>query len=422
MLYLRQSNLMEILCPLRNPNTQDSTTIHLIVNHNNRRYKVSSGLKVKPKFWNRKTYTFREQMDFPEGKELNNRLREMKTIMRSILVKSPRIGPRKFRSQFRKALQEGGNTAVKTKFWKHYDDFVSDKKEKVSHDVYKDYNNSLRKHLKACEATWGKRLKIEDLKNSSGSFVDILSRYLTLEATNSKGHKGLAVNTIGKQYKNIKVFLNWCFDRDIVPPFSLKHLVTITEESFNVFLNKEELDRLEHMKLETKEEKDARDFFLICCETGMRFNECNALDPHQFDGKKLVFIRSKAINKTIIPVPEGNRLSRLFRKRINNLPKFKSTSVLNPLLQQLCKKAGIDDIIEVPRRVKNKVEIEKHNKYALVSSHTGRRSFCTNMFMKGTPAHVIMKFSGHKTEKSFLRYLKLDAEMTAELSAQYFEE
>jgi site-specific recombinase XerD len=75
-------------------------------------------------------------------------------------------------------------------------------------------------------------------------------------------------------------------------------------------------------------------------------------------------------------------------------------------LQQLCKKAGIDDIIEVPRRVKNKVEIEKHNKYALVSSHTGRRSFCTNMFMKGTPAHVIMKFFGAQDRKVILEIFK----------------
>jgi hypothetical protein len=36
------------------------------------------------------------------------------------------------------------------------------------------------------------------------------------------------------------------------------------------------------------------------------------------------------------------------------------------------------------------------------------------------PAQAIMKFSAHKTERNFLKYLKLDAELTAKKYVEYF--
>ena len=49
----------------------------------------------------------------------------------------------------------------------------------------------------------------------------------------------------------------------------------------------------------------------------------------------------------------------------------------------------------------------------MATSHTGRRTFCTNLFLAGMPSEAIMIFSGHKTVKSFMRYLKLTSEITA---------
>jgi integrase len=407
-------------CFLREPKSPNKTLIYVSVNHRNKRYKVSTQLRVKPKYWRPKNHLCSEMMEFPEGKEINKQLTEMKGIALKIVQDQPNIGPEKFRTQFRKELQEKGSTIAKTKFWKHFDDFVRYKKDYVHQDVYKDYHNSLRKHLKNCEARWGKELKIEDLKNSSGGFVDILDRYLTKEAINAKGERGLALNTVGKQYKNLKVFLNWCFDKDIVARFSLKHLVTHSEHVFHVYLDKDELDKIENLVLDDPLERDARDLFLIGCATGMRFSELNRIEPHQYNGKTLTFFRSKGGQKSIIPVSKGNRLSRILGRIIKDLPRFNSTAQFNPLVRRVCKKAGIDNIIEVPSKAQNKVLCEKIEKYKLIASHTARRSFCTNLYHKGMPAQSIMKLSGYKTESAFLRYLKLDAETVAATSVEFF--
>jgi hypothetical protein len=46
-------------------------------------------------------------------------------------------------------------------------------------------------------------------------------------------------------------------------------------------------------------------------------------------------------------------------------------------------------------------------KWSLQTTHCTRRSFCTINYISGTDVFTIMAISGHKTEKSFRRYLKL---------------
>ena len=46
-------------------------------------------------------------------------------------------------------------------------------------------------------------------------------------------------------------------------------------------------------------------------------------------------------------------------------------------------------------------------KWQLLTTHTARRSYCTNAYLSGVPIQDIMNISGHKTEKSFRVYLKM---------------
>ncbi len=46
-------------------------------------------------------------------------------------------------------------------------------------------------------------------------------------------------------------------------------------------------------------------------------------------------------------------------------------------------------------------------KWHLISTHTARRSFATDEYLAGTPPLTIMAITGHKTEKSFLRYRRI---------------
>ena len=53
-------------------------------------------------------------------------------------------------------------------------------------------------------------------------------------------------------------------------------------------------------------------------------------------------------------------------------------------------------------------------KWEMISSHTARRSFATNEYLNGTPSITIMAVTGHKTEKAFLKYIKVTSREHAE--------
>jgi hypothetical protein len=59
------------------------------------------------------------------------------------------------------------------------------------------------------------------------------------------------------------------------------------------------------------------------------------------------------------------------------------------------------------------IEIVKM-KYDYLMTHTARRSFCSNEFIKVTDPMIIMALSGHKTYKSFMRYIKVSVDQFAD--------
>ena len=58
----------------------------------------------------------------------------------------------------------------------------------------------------------------------------------------------------------------------------------------------------------------------------------------------------------------------------------------------------------------------------MMESHTARRSFCTNMYLKSMSIDDIMHFSAHKTEKEFLKYIRITSDERTQniLSKGYF--
>ena len=61
-------------------------------------------------------------------------------------------------------------------------------------------------------------------------------------------------------------------------------------------------------------------------------------------------------------------------------------------------------------------------KYKLISTHTARRTGATLMYLDGLDPLSIMKITGHRTEKEFLKYIRVGAEENASRisSSAYF--
>jgi hypothetical protein len=59
--------------------------------------------------------------------------------------------------------------------------------------------------------------------------------------------------------------------------------------------------------------------------------------------------------------------------------------------------------------------------WELISTHTAPRPFATNEYLAGTPSLTIMAITGHKTEKSFLRYIRIFPSVHAKILAMEWE-
>jgi integrase len=411
---------------IRDTKATRKTSINLIFFYDGSKLKMSTGRSIHPKYWNENKQRAKELMEFSDHIDLNEYLDQLETVMLSIYNGYRRGGivpdSDTLKQDFLTSKDNPISTVRLKSFWEYFEEFITYKKRFIK-DM-RDYDKSLRKHLIEGEKLFGMPLTFEAIKKQQDSFVERWRTYLEFEAINSFGEDGLAANTIGKQNKNLKVFLNWCFDNEICQKFSVKHLPSITEDVDKIYLKEEELVAIEKLVLDGEEDL-VRDLFLVGCETALRFSDFTRISESAFVDDTLHFRPKKTENSVVnnkVVIPISKRFQKIREKYKDGFPKYdsKKVSSFNKTLREVCKKAEINDVIYINRKVGGKRIQTKYYKYEQVSSHTCRRTFCTLKYHKRMDTQAIMKFSGHKSERNFKKYLKLDAEIVAEENKQYF--
>ncbi|MCF8274932.1 MAG: tyrosine-type recombinase/integrase [Flavobacteriaceae bacterium] len=411
---------------LRDPIATFNSSIHLVCHFNGKRIKMSTELSIKPTMWIQNSMRARIHATFKEAKDINEKLDKYEAAVNKIIYdlkeKNLSVSKADFKERIHREVLLNSYTKDGKSFWFYYDEFVEHQKLHFCPSIYKDYNNSLRKHLTTVETLYETSITFSSLKQSSDSLFHKFYNYLAYEALNKDGEKGLAINTIGKNVKCLKAFLHFCFDRDICIPFSLKHMVVEQIDTDTVYLTEDEIKKLFELKKLNAKEKIVRDLFIIGCETGMRYSNFTKLQKDNYQSGNLVFSQVKSTglkSKIIIPLSQNHKA--IAESYNYELPNPNITCFeFNQTIRSLCKDAGMTNKILIQKLTKKNTTNISYEKHLLVSSHTARRSFCTNKFLNGMPVPAIMKFSGHKTERSFMKYLKLDAEITALKFKEYF--
>ena len=413
---------------LRTLQAKQETSILLIVHIQGNRLRMSTREHVPVSQWNREKQRVQTSNDSPLAKSINQRLDGLERHVLAYLERVNKAKETLFIVDLKKhiiAFLDLRSTEEQSAFfWKLFDAFVAYKQKTTQ--SHQDYDFALRKHLQATEILSGIRISFEALQYQEKGFVEHMRNYLLHTAINKKGSKGLQMNTIWKQFKNLKAFLNWCFDHVYIAKFSTKHMHIATEVVQHVYLTEKELEKLEALEL-TGERKTVRDLFLVSCETGLRFSDVRELGARTRQLGQFEIYPKKTRNQTYsnrILIPFSKRVKRILASYPNEeLPQYAYTKIhtFNKLLKEICKEADIVEESSFYRKFKGESVSIICKKYTLISSHTGRRTFCTLKFLAGMPSHVIMKFSGHSSEQNFLRYLRLDAELTANTYKSFFE-
>ena len=200
---------------------------------------------------------------------------------------------------------------------------------------------------------------------------------------------------------------------DVHPAYRRKGFKKITEDSTSIWLTMDELKQMEALDLSDHPLGLAltRDLFLIGCFTGLRVSDLNRLQSAELvtlEGAQCIsFKQQKTDRPVLIPV---HPVVQSILDRHNGPPRPQNDQIINRNLKRLGQLMELTDSVQIERTVGGAKTKESKTKWAMLTSHCARRSFCTNNYLMGTDALTIMAISGHKTEKSFRRYLKLGPE------------
>lgn len=182
-----------------------------------------------------------------------------------------------------------------------------------------------------------------------------------------------------------------------------------SETSFSVYLSMNEITRIYYYEKLTKKEARIRDLFILGCLTGLRYSDYSTLSKDNFREGYIYKLTQKTKKPVIIPLHDY--VKEIVSKYNNEIEFGLCPQHFNRYIKNICRKVGIDDSISYSYMRGGKVITETKPKWKLISSHTARRSFATNMYLtQRLSAFQIMSITGHTTEKSFFRYVRVQQE------------
>jgi hypothetical protein len=251
-----------------------------------------------------------------------------------------------------------------------------------------------------------KRLNFDDIT------TDFYNSFLSF--FNSKEY---SPNTTGRHIKHLKVLMKQSKDEGLHnnTEFQRKSFEAMAVKVENIYLTETELKSLFELDLSgNKELEVTRDVFLCGCYTAQRYSDYSRINKSKIriiDGKKVIdLIQQKTGERVVIPI--RSELETILNIYKYSLPKTYEQKI-NERIKIIGEMAKINEDVYY-EQTRGGLRTEKNSKkFALIKTHTARRSGCTNMFLAGIPVLSIMKISGHKTEREFLKYIKIGKDETA---------
>jgi integrase len=162
-----------------------------------------------------------------------------------------------------------------------------------------------------------------------------------------------------------------------------------------------------------------RDLFCVGCLTALRFSNYNNLKIENIENG---FIRVKQVKTgDLVTIPIMSRLRTLLDKYDGSFPAPVSNQEFNRVIKEVVKEAGLTYTVSVKSHNGGQAKVTQVPIYTLISSHTARRTYATIMFKLNVRTSLIMAATGHRTESSFLTYIKATNEDKAKLMAAEFE-
>lgn len=190
------------------------------------------------------------------------------------------------------------------------------------------------------------------------------------------------------------------------------------EQVVMCYLTEEEIEALVDYKPRTTNERKVRAQFLIECYTGARNSDVVRLTKDNIDaGGNIVYVSQKTKIRTIVPckplvkeILESGDNSEFSRD-------FLPLKTKNEIIRRMLRAAGVTDTVKV---YKGGEELTGE-KCDFCSTHTGRRSFASNLYLRGVDLYTISKLMGHASPEQTAGYVVCGLRKLPQEALNYFK-
>lgn len=287
------------------------------------------------------------------------------------------------------------------------------------------YLNVRSRKLKQNIANWKKHVSIKNMvinfieylnKERSDQINDIEIKQVDDEFAHLWTEYGInqnyEVSTIKKGFNIIKTVLKHAKHHNGIElnrAFDFLKIDLESDELPKIWLNFEELKKIEAVTGLNENQETARDWLIISCYTGQRVSDFMRFNDSMVrkDGQFIEFKQVKTGKQMAVPIlPE---VKAILDKRGGKFPKRLTDQKYNNFVKEVCLRAGITNkmkgkITKVLPDGKIRGVTGIYKKHELITSHVGRRSFATNYYGK-VPTAYIKTVTGHATEAMLLKYI-----------------
>lgn len=385
---------------LKDPKAENETRIFCLLTDGRKvRIKIYTDISVKPRHWSSKNKTVLSAN--PNAASLNKQLTTFKDRVLNIYNDAVLNGLIPTKEYIKDELKPKTEAVSKNKtFWNVWDYYLDAKRSNFKPKSFEKFG-TLKNHLLDFEKSEKPSL---DLDTITGNTLERLQNYFF-------DVKKFRTGTSSKYIEIFKMFLNWSNDQQYTKNTTYKSFKPLKQpRALKVVFTPQEIAQIEKLELSNSYLYNARELLILSILTGLRYSDYSRISKEHIKvnmkGEKSLTIRQSKTND-YVDIPLTKRAEEIIQKLFDGKIHAISNQKLNSYVKKVCKAAEIEEYVEIHEDRGKKTVIKKVPKYELISTHTGRRTFCTNLLLRGVPHEVVMKYSGHKDYNSFKNYVNI---------------
>lgn len=207
----------------------------------------------------------------------------------------------------------------------------------------------------------------------------------------------LSANSVKTYMAVIQSVMNQNSEEVVLPKNFADSMRVKKQASTAVYLTEQEIERLVRVPTKSDNEEFTKSMFLLQYYTGCRYSDAINLDQTNIQDSELTYVSQKT--KIAVSVPVKPIIEQLIRTTTTLERPCKRTYI--DQIKKLCHKAKITQEVKIFKGGKS----VSGQKYLFVGTHTARRSFATNLLLRGADIYTISKLMGHSSVEMTMRYI-----------------